>query len=108
MFIFRYNAVSIANKPHISSIPSFTKPEPSEHPYTFASAEEPGRTEYAGYSTPHSIAHDDAPEITYPAARKNGWKKVVKFLTAIIPLGILISALTPNVLNIGPPYNATQ
>ncbi|GJQ82851.1 hypothetical protein Trydic_g2590 [Trypoxylus dichotomus] len=34
------------------------------------------------------------------------WKKVVKFLTAAIPIGLFIGALTPNVINISP-VNAT-
>lgn len=30
------------------------------------------------------------------------WKKITKFLTAAIPIGLLIGALTPNVINVSP------
>lgn len=34
------------------------------------------------------------------------WKKIIKFLTAIIPIGLLLSALSPTIINVSP-TNAT-
>lgn len=31
---------------------------------------------------------------------KSPWKKIIKFLATVIPIGLLISALTPNIINI--------
>lgn len=36
------------------------------------------------------------------------WKKIIKILTAIIPVGLLISALTPSVINIHPANTSTR
>lgn len=50
------------------------------------------------FESPHSIS----PISGAGASAVSPWKKVIKFLTAFIPLGLLISALTPTVINVSP------
>lgn len=81
------------------------KPIP-EHPYPFDTQGPDDHRSEITFPTQKTIVYDEAPVEHVP--RKSGWKKVVKFLTAIIPIGLLLTALTPNVLTIGPVSNGTQ
>lgn len=45
--------------------------------------------EYGGSHGPVSTGYSKSP-----------WKKIIKFLATVIPIGLLISALTPNIINI--------
>lgn len=81
---------------------SYSKPG-GEHPYSF---DEPKRD--VVLATPHNVVYDESDSVDVSTPRRSPWKKVIKFLATVIPIGILLSALTPNILNIGPPINATQ
>ncbi|KAF5308912.1 hypothetical protein FQR65_LT00612 [Abscondita terminalis] len=63
---------------------------PGEHPYIH-------KTHYG-----HSSAM-----IPYEPPMQSPWKKVIKFLSAVIPIGILLSALTPTIINVAP-MNTSQ
>lgn len=56
---------------------------------------------YGVYNTQHESGHNGLTTGDY----KSPWKKIIKFLAAIIPIGLLISAFTPNVINI---HNNTE
>ncbi|KAK5643575.1 hypothetical protein RI129_007420 [Pyrocoelia pectoralis] len=64
---------------------------------------------YGGNPTAHKT-HFEQQQVMIPtegAMMPSPWKKVIGFLTAIIPLGLLISALTPSFINV-PPANTTE
>ncbi|KAF5281962.1 hypothetical protein FQA39_LY00486 [Lamprigera yunnana] len=56
-----------------------------------------------GPKYPHSIISYESPVPTQmQRPMQSPWKKVIKFLSAVIPIGILISALTPRIINVTP------
>ncbi|KAB0800170.1 hypothetical protein PPYR_08050 [Photinus pyralis] len=64
-------------------------------------------TGYGGHPVAHKT-HFDQQQVVIPAEPPmipSPWKKVIGFLTAIIPLGLLISALTPSFINVNPINN---
>ncbi|KRT81650.1 hypothetical protein AMK59_5330, partial [Oryctes borbonicus] len=81
---------------------------------TISDNNEPERS-YYGFPTPgaefqqsHLLGHKHFGLQEKPGVLDNiPWRKVVKFLSAAIPIGLFIGALTPNVINITP-VNATQ
>lgn len=80
----------------------YTKPI-VEQPYAFVNHEEHKKEEYIA---PGSLSIEEEYDLSRP--KKTPWKKIVKFLATVIPIGLLLSALTPNILHIGPPINTTQ
>ncbi|XP_045478916.1 uncharacterized protein LOC123683949 [Harmonia axyridis] len=64
--------------------------------------------EYGGYieKPPTGIEHHGGHE--YPVKKyDNPWKKIIKIIAAFIPIGLLISALTPTIITVSP-VNATM
>lgn len=91
-----YNAVTFPeNKPPLEA-----------HPYPFIPPEE-HKNEFSIFSPQKTLEYEEAP-LEGHVPRKSPWKKVVKFLAAVIPIGLLLSALTPTIVNIGTPINTTQ
>lgn len=95
-------SVSSANK-HVDSAPIY---QDLSVKHSLLGSSDIGEWEYAPVTT-----HKDTPKpkpnlsildkplgpLEYSASP---WKKIIKFLTAAIPIGLLISALTPSVITI--------
>lgn len=63
----------------------------------------PYEYEYGGYIEKPStgIEHHEYPAKKYD----NPWKKIIKIIAAFIPIGLLISALTPTIITVSPMNN---
>lgn len=62
---------------------------PPHYGYSYEVSIPHGNQGYGEHHTGGNVAHPKTP-----------WKKIIKFLATIIPIGLLISALTPNVITI--------